>query len=189
MKFFIFLLIFLLAQTANCDGSLREKRGATAVDEKAVNEETRKKIDGSSARIQQNPAGVSSADAKRPASDGNKTHDSITLKSSPDVVANRTHIADNEQQSSGDHATLNAGALVRGFLVFVGLSILVMAYIVFRSFRLSKTRAQLVRKYGVLTHRQDVEMRPLPLEEEDDEDTTVFDASNVMTSNVQHQNA
>lgn len=96
MKFFIFLLIFLLAQTANCDGSFREKRGATAVDEKAVNEETRKKIDGSSARIQQNPAGVSSADAKRPASDGNKTHDSITLKSSPDVVANRTHIADNE---------------------------------------------------------------------------------------------
>lgn len=55
--------------------------------------------------------------------------------------------------------------------------------------RLSKTRAQLVRKYGVLTHRQDVEMRPLPLEEEDDEDTTVFDASNVVTSNVQHQNA
>lgn len=46
----------------------------------------------------------------------------------------------------------------------------------------------MVRKYGVLTHRQDVEMRPLPLSEEDDEDTTVFDASNVMTNNVQHQN-
>jgi hypothetical protein len=53
--------------------------------------------------------------------------------------------------------------------------------------RLSKTRAQLVRKYGVLAHRQDVEMRPLPLEEEDDEDTTVFDASSVVTTNVQHQ--
>lgn len=46
----------------------------------------------------------------------------------------------------------------------------------------------MVRKYGVLTHRQDVEMRPLPLSEEDDEDTTVFDASNVLTNNVQHQN-
>lgn len=46
----------------------------------------------------------------------------------------------------------------------------------------------MVRKYGILAHRQDVEMRPLPLDEEDDEDTTVFDASNVLTNNVQHQN-
>lgn len=46
----------------------------------------------------------------------------------------------------------------------------------------------MVRKYGVLAHRQDVEMRPLPLDEEDDEDTTVFDASNVLTNNVPHQN-
>lgn len=46
----------------------------------------------------------------------------------------------------------------------------------------------MVRKYGVLAHRQDVEMRPLPLDEEDDEDTTVFDVSNVLTNNVQHQN-
>lgn len=54
--------------------------------------------------------------------------------------------------------------------------------------RLNKTRAQMVRKYGILAHRQDVEMRPLPLDEEDDEDTTVFDASNILTNNVQHQN-
>lgn len=45
----------------------------------------------------------------------------------------------------------------------------------------------MIRKYGILAHRQDVEMRPLPLEEEDDEDTTVFDASNVLTNNAQHQ--
>lgn len=188
MKFFVFLLIFLLAQTAICDGGFRERRDATEEDRKVVNEETRKKIDESSARnYQQNP-GVSSADAKRPGTDGDKTHDNITLKLPSDVVVNRTHIADNEQ-SGEDRGTFNTGALVRGFLVFVGLSILVMAYIVFRSFRLSKTRAQLVRKYGVLTHRQDVEMRPLPLEDEDDEDTTVFDASNVVTANVQHQTA
>ena len=42
----------------------------------------------------------------------------------------------------------------------------------------------MIRKYGVLTHRQDVEMRPLPLDEEDDDDTTVFDASNVSTHNA-----
>lgn len=39
------------------------------------------------------------------------------------------------QRSNEGHTTFNTGALVRGFLVFVGLSILVMAYIVFRSFR------------------------------------------------------
>lgn len=43
----------------------------------------------------------------------------------------------NFQQHVGEgHATsLNAGALKRGFYVFVGLSVLVLAYIVFRSFR------------------------------------------------------
>ncbi|XP_029169251.1 uncharacterized protein LOC114939186 [Nylanderia fulva] len=190
MRFFIFLLIFLLAQNVICDGGLRETKDATAEGDKRVaNEEKMKRVDESSAGNRQRNPGASSADAKKQASDGNKTHDNITSKSPPDVIANnKTHIADNEQ-SGEDHGTFNTGALVRGFLVFGGLSILVMAYIVFRSFRLSKTRAQLVRKYGVLTHRQDVEMRPLPLEEEDDEDTTVFDASNVMTTNVQHQNA
>ncbi|KAL6430290.1 hypothetical protein ACFW04_007776 [Cataglyphis niger] len=188
MKFFVFLLIFLLAQTAICDGNFRERRDVTAEDKKRislVNEET-KGVHEPSARVQLKVT-ESSSDAKKPATDGNKTQDNITSKSSPDVTVNRTHIVDNEP--SEDHTTFNTGALVRGFLVFVGLSILVMAYIVFRSFRLSKTRAQLVRKYGVLTHRQDVEMRPLPLEEEDDEDTTVFDASNVVTTNIQHQNA
>jgi len=99
------------------------------------------------------------------------------------------------EQSSEGHTSFNTGALVRGFLVFVGLSILVIydryqfnGFCIALIGRLSKTRAQLVRKYGVLTHRQDVEMRPLPLEEEDDEDTTVFDASNVVTINAQHQN-
>lgn len=45
-------------------------------------------------------------------------------------------------QSSEGHASFNTGALIRGFLVFVGLSILVMAYIVFRSFRCVSTMSQ-----------------------------------------------
>lgn len=120
--------------------------------------------------------------------ENNRTVDNITSKQTDD---NKTaHATETRKEHVGEgHATsLNAGALKRGFYVFVGLSVLVLAYIVFRSFRLNKTRAQMVRKYGVLAHRQDVEMRPLPLDEEDDEDTTVFDASNVLTNNVQHQN-
>lgn len=76
------------------------------------------------------------------------------------------------------HSTsLNSGALLRGFYVFVGLTTLALAYMVFRSFRLNKSRTQMVRKYGVLAHKQDMEMRPLPLDEDDEDDTTVFDAT------------
>lgn len=35
----------------------------------------------------------------------------------------------------------------------------------------------MVRKYGILANKQDIEMRPLPLDEEDDDDNVVFDAS------------
>ncbi|EFN84468.1 uncharacterized protein LOC105183225 [Harpegnathos saltator] len=205
MKFFLFLLIFLLAQTATSEGSFRERRDASTVGSKDKVEDTGGKVGeqpvaatpsspGKNTNGQQTADGASvNTKAKSPADTSNKTHN---ITSKPDAVAvavavtNKTaHAADaTDEHSSEGHTTFNTGALVRGFLVFVGLSILVMAYIVFRSFRLSKTRAQMVRKYGVLTHRQDVEMRPLPLEEEDDEDTTVFDASNVLTNNIQHQN-
>lgn len=194
LKFFIFLLIFLLAQTAVCDGIFREKKDAPSADRdgKAVPvadegaSSTNEKLGDKDG---QRSAAGSPVDAKKPASDGNRTHDGLTSKPPYVAAANKTmHTVDTSSESSDGHTSFNTGALVRGFLVFVGLSILVMAYIVFRSFRLSKTRAQLVRKYGVLTHRQDVEMRPLPLEEEDDEDTTVFDASNITAINAQHQN-
>lgn len=187
MKFFLFLLIFLLAQAAVSKGSFRKKRVAATAENKDKLEETGGKIDEQPATVplpgknggQQTAAGAPTS---------NKTH-SITSKPLGVDENNTLHAADAADEHSNEgHTTFNTGALVRGFLVFVGLSILVMAYIVFRSFRLSKTRAQMVRKYGVLTHRQDVEMRPLPLEEEDDEDTTVFDASNVLTNNIQHQN-
>ena len=48
--------------------------------------------------------------------------------------------------------------------------------------RITKTRAQMIRKYGILAHRQDVEMRPLPLDEDDEDDTTVFDVSSMSTT-------
>ncbi|XP_020296163.1 membrane protein FAM174B-like [Pseudomyrmex gracilis] len=202
MKFFIFLLIFLLAQTAVCDGSFREKRdglkNASDDDNEKVSSVGRNKVpadkdpDNSVAHKatgQQNAAGSAAETAKKPTAVKDKSQHNITSK--PDVVNHTApHIADKSNEQSSDGFTnVNTGALARGFLVFLGLSVLVIAYMVFRSFRLSKTRAQLVRKYGVLTHRQDVEMRPLPLEEEDDEDTTVFDASSVVATHGQHQHA
>ncbi|XP_029055409.2 uncharacterized protein LOC114882673 [Osmia bicornis bicornis] len=176
IKYFIFLSIFLLAQSAVCDGNFRVNRtvpDGTVKKDNAHNSLEKQKVP------QQDATTIH---------EGNKTVNDTTLKA--DVNKTNTQVTGSRKEHVGEgHTTsLNVGALKRGFYVFVGLSVLVMAYIVFRSFRLSKTRAQMVRKYGVLTHRQDVEMRPLPLSEEDDEDTTVFDASNVMTNNVQHQN-
>ncbi|CAL7944210.1 unnamed protein product [Xylocopa violacea] len=190
IKVFVFLLIFLLEQSAVCNGSSRINRvvpNATSVDksiETAKNFNAHVSTNGQ--KIQ--PQNAVLRDDPTTIHEGNKTENNITSKQLD--VNKTTDTAETRRKHVGEgHTTsLNAGALKRGFYVFVGLSVLVMAYTAFRSFRFSKTRAQMVRKYGVLAHRQDVEMRPLPLDEEDDEDTTVFDASNVLTNSVQHQN-
>ena len=193
IKYFLFLLIFLLAQSAVCNGSFRISRDVPELTRirKSVNGTAKDGVAAHSpleGRKNQPQNAVLLGDTTA-THEGNKTAADITSKSSVDV--NKTvHTTEprKEHTTEGHVTALTAGALKRGLYVFIGLSVIVMAYIVFRSFRLSKTRAQMVRKYGVLAHRQDVEMRPLPLDEEDDEDTTVFDASNVLANNVQHQN-
>lgn len=97
MKFFIFLLTFLLAQTAVCDGSFREKRDTPIVENKDKN-----KVGGTGAKIE--PAAITSArkdaghqqdvvgssnDVKaRPAADSvNRTHDDVISKPSTPAVA------------------------------------------------------------------------------------------------------
>ncbi|XP_054012570.1 uncharacterized protein LOC128894679 [Hylaeus anthracinus] len=184
IKFVRLLLIFLLAQSAVCDGSFKINKKVPEAP--SIDESGNGVLQKNSAQKGEQQIAVSVGGT---IPEGNKTVNNITSKPSLDV--NKTvHTTEprGEHAAEGHTPTLNAGALKRGLYVFVGLSVLVMAYIMFRSFRLSKTRAQMVRKYGILAHRQDVEMRPLPLDEEDDEDTTVFDASNVLANNVQHQN-
>ncbi|XP_018321484.1 uncharacterized protein LOC108734421 [Agrilus planipennis] len=67
--------------------------------------------------------------------------------------------------------SMQYGPLLRGFYVFVSLSALVLIYFVFRSYRIRRNRQSSVKvkKYGVVTRRNDIEMRRLELEEEDDE--------------------
>lgn len=69
---------------------------------------------------------------------------------------------------------LNPEALMRGFYVFVGLSIIVMAYIAWKSFG---KRPTTIHRYGVVGHRDDLEMAPLDSDDGDDDDTTHFDIS------------
>lgn len=192
-EFFVFFLSFLLVQSGICDGRLNQVRDTSVVTSAGKNVEgTVKKDSAHDSRSEQNSdqSGAVLSGGTTIITDGNKTVEDITSKSSLDTNKTAPVLGPQKEPhlSEGHGNPINPGAVLRGLYVFVGLSVLVMAYIVFRSFRLSKTRAQMVRKYGVLAHRQDVEMRPLPLEEEDDEDTTVFDASNVLTNNVQHQN-
>ncbi|XP_078042555.1 uncharacterized protein LOC144472953 [Augochlora pura] len=191
IKFFVFLLIFLTAQSTVCDGRFRINRDVpkpTLVEKSGnsthKNVNTHTPLNGQK-KEQQNTVLIGDTSTN---SESNKTSNGITLKSPTDNKTINTTELRREHKEIGHLTTLNAGALKRGLYVFIGLSVLVMAYIMFRNVRLSKTRAQMVRKYGVLANRQDVEMRPLPLDEEDDEDTTVFDASNIHPNNIQHQN-
>ncbi|XP_076286028.1 uncharacterized protein LOC143211858 [Lasioglossum baleicum] len=190
IKFFVFLSIFLAPQSTVCDGRLRINRDVPepskekSVYSTAKNVNTHTPLNGQKKEHQNS---VSLGDTTTNL-ENNKTLNSITSKSSTDNKTVNATEPGKEHDEIGHLTTLNTGALKRGLYVFIGLSVLVMAYIMFRNFRLSKTRAQMVRKYGVLANRQDVEMRPLPLDEEDDEDTTVFDASNIHSNNIQHQN-
>lgn len=70
---------------------------------------------------------------------------------------------------------ISAGAVVRGFYVFVGLGAIVVMYIVVRTVRLRRKKTT-VRKYGILASREDVEMTPLGADD-DEEDMTLFDMS------------
>ncbi|XP_031828173.1 uncharacterized protein LOC116425098 [Nomia melanderi] len=190
MKFFVFLLIFLATQSTVCDGNFRINRNAPeqrligkSVNETSNNVNTHTPSNGQ----QKEHQNVVSLDDTMTNPENNKTLNNITLKSSVDNKTTNTTEPRKEHEGIGHPTTLNTGALKRGIYVFIGLSVLIMAYIMFRNLRLNKTRAQMVRKYGILANRQDVEMRPLPLDEEDDEDTTVFDASNILSNNIRHQ--
>ncbi|XP_023018739.1 uncharacterized protein [Leptinotarsa decemlineata] len=68
---------------------------------------------------------------------------------------------------------IESGAVMRGVLVFVGIGMLFLVYVGCKTYR-RKPNVK-VRKYGVRTRRSDVEMTPLPLLNEDEEDETVFD--------------
>lgn len=109
VKFFLFLLIFLLAQTAVSEGSFRERRNAAAtVESKDKVEDTGGKVDeqpppvaatvpssDKNANGQQVAVGASVNTKTKPAADvSNRTHN-ITLKLPDVVTANKTaHAAD-----------------------------------------------------------------------------------------------
>ncbi|XP_058790199.1 uncharacterized protein LOC131663683 [Phymastichus coffea] len=183
LQFCVFLSIFLLSQVSTCNGNLREKHQELKTvplnEEKKINEEFSKNVSQDATQKMQTNASV--------INNSKKTTFTITSNESSKTAI--TPVSTAPINNETHRPSVNTGALWRGILVIIGLSVLAVAYLVFRNFRLSKTRAQMVRKYGVLAHRQDVEMRPLPLDEDDEDDTTVFDASNIPVHGLQSQHS
>lgn len=105
MKFFLFLLIFLLAQAAVSKGSFREKRVAATAENKDKLEEVGSKIDEQPATVQspgrnggqQTAAGPPVNSRTKPVADtSNRTHNITSKPSGADfVAANKTsHVTD-----------------------------------------------------------------------------------------------
>ncbi|CAH0551675.1 unnamed protein product [Brassicogethes aeneus] len=92
---------------------------------------------------------------------------------------NVTHTTHHNYEGSTT-TELEAGAVVRGVWVFVGISVLFIMYMAFQTYKKRNHRPVIVKKYGIKTRRTDVEMEPLPLDEDDD-DETLFDLGSLRT--------
>ncbi|KAK4884572.1 hypothetical protein RN001_000843 [Aquatica leii] len=95
---------------------------------------------------------------------------------------NSTTLASIPIRANFKNDLLQSGALLRGFYVFLGLSIITVFYFVYRSYRLrhGSQPSTTVKKYGITARRSDMEMRPLELDDEDDD--TLFEV-NTSTAN------
>ncbi|XP_044265556.1 uncharacterized protein LOC123011913 isoform X2 [Tribolium madens] len=88
---------------------------------------------------------------------------------------NQTKIEDHKVFKSTE---MESGALLRGVSVIVILTALVIVYMALKTYCGKKSKQPvMVSKYGVRTRRSDIEMTPLPLDE-DEEDETLFELHN-----------
>lgn len=83
------------------------------------------------------------------------------------------HVLNDNESNNSD---VESGTVIRGVLVFVGLGLIFIVYISCKTY--SKKKIPIIKKYGVRGRRSDLEMRPLPLDDDED-DETVFDLGNL----------
>ncbi|CAG9861352.1 unnamed protein product [Phyllotreta striolata] len=84
---------------------------------------------------------------------------------------------DKDKLPENGSVQIESGAVIRGVLVLIGISMVFFVYLGCKTYRRRKMNV-MVRKYGVRTRRSDLEMRPLPLDDDED-DETVFDVGNI----------
>ncbi|XP_045483633.1 uncharacterized protein LOC123688923 [Harmonia axyridis] len=66
-----------------------------------------------------------------------------------------------------------------GSMILISISLLFMVFVAFKTYR-RRSRDARIKKYGIRLTRGNIEMTPLPLDN-DDEDETIFDLKNVPT--------
>ncbi|KAK9876158.1 hypothetical protein WA026_011274 [Henosepilachna vigintioctopunctata] len=104
----------------------------------------------------------------------NKTNDTVlNLESKHEnssKTANNVSWANVQQES---------GLLTKGMMLLLIVSLFFIMFVAYKTYR-RKSRYARIKKYGVRLTRGNVEMRPLPLDN-DDEDETIFDLKNIPT--------
>lgn len=69
------------------------------------------------------------------------------------------------------------GVVLRAFYVIVGVMMIILVYFVVRIVR-SRYRRSKTRRYGIIaTHSAELEMQPLDRADDEEEETTLFEAS------------
>ncbi|XP_026476387.1 uncharacterized membrane protein C19orf24 homolog [Ctenocephalides felis] len=115
------------------------------------------------------------ADTGKAAGIENYTHESVKNESTSINFINLKHY------------TLNSGAVLRGFYLLIGLSILVVLYLAYRGLRLRRSRIE--RRYGTNKTNDTQELTPLPVgiiaddEDSDGEDQTIFELQHISNRN------
>ncbi|KAF7283926.1 hypothetical protein GWI33_022754 [Rhynchophorus ferrugineus] len=90
-----------------------------------------------------------------------------------------TNLITKKEEVEDDY--MNTGAIIRALLVFAAIGIIFLLYVCYKTYRHNTVdkRCVVIQKYGVRQRRSDMEMVPLPLSDDED-DETVFD----LTTNV-----
>ncbi|VEN41716.1 unnamed protein product [Callosobruchus maculatus] len=82
----------------------------------------------------------------------------------------------NVMPEDANPAESESSSLTQGVIVIVSLTMIFFIFLAIRVFRAPRGPNVIVKKYGVRARRCDVEMEPLPLDDEEDE--TVFELGN-----------
>jgi len=126
-----------------------------------------------------NPASPNAAPSNARIADAPKSHNTENVNATTEMPQRSGSISSSTIQESVQpvRKSISTGAFIRAFYVFVGLGAIIVMYIVVRTVRLRRKKTA-VRKYGVLASREDVELTPLGIEDED-EDMALFDMTAV----------
>nr|XP_050024676.1 membrane protein FAM174-like [Dermacentor andersoni] len=107
-----------------------------------------------------------------------------TLASQQHAITTATSAGNNTTRKSNTTMLFNIagmeqanGVVLRAFYVIVGVMMIILVYFVVRIVR-SRYRRSKTRRYGIIaSHSAELEMQPLDREDDEEEETTLFEAN------------